>query len=125
MKLLIAEWTLFIQAHEFLFSEKYEKELLFKCKLPTAPKITEDQNRKLVSYSSSSSSDEESEQLTVVDKKIETSDYLKERASQTISILINLKQGIQKLVDVKEFPYNVEPLLKLLKRCSDKNVLLT
>lgn len=82
-------------------------------------------NQKLVLYSSSSSSDEESGQLAVVDKKNEISCYLKERASETISTLKNLKEGIQKLVDVREFPYKVEPLLKLLKRCSDKSVLLT
>ncbi|KAG8190178.1 hypothetical protein JTE90_011903 [Oedothorax gibbosus] len=126
LKLLLAEWNQFVEAHEFLFTEKYEEELLSNCTLSNSTKRLEDRSgRKLVSYSSSSSSDEEPEQPSVVNKVTEIGDYLKKRALETLSILVNLNKGIRKLVDLKEFPYNVEPLVKLLKQCTDKCVLLT
>lgn len=38
---------------------------------------------------------------------------------RTVLVLKNLKDGIQKLVDINEFPYNISPLLYLLKSCED------
>ncbi|XP_015916907.1 protein Lines homolog 1 [Parasteatoda tepidariorum] len=64
-------------------------------------------NFHLVTYSSSSSEDESCDESKAED------------LFKIISVLINLKNGIQKLVNLKEFPYNISPLLFLLKSCED------
>ncbi|GFY72475.1 lines-like protein 1 [Trichonephila inaurata madagascariensis] len=120
LKLLLVEWELFIEAHEIFFKFKgtTPSSSISKCVINTS--LSSSCENKLVSYSCSSSSDEEYPNATVISLKNDKS--LRRLSLRTISILMHLKSGIQKLVDVNEFPYNISPLIALLKLCEEKNL---
>ncbi|GIX68106.1 hypothetical protein CDAR_197231 [Caerostris darwini] len=117
------ECEIFFQAHE-IFVEAKDMLLLSptdNSKLVTDASNYAGSNQRLVTYSSSSSSDEE--YLNVEQNNIISSEN--KFVFRTMSVLSNLRKGIQKLVHVNEFPYNVSPLMSLLKACEEKCISFT
>ncbi|XP_035224522.1 uncharacterized protein LOC118197131 isoform X2 [Stegodyphus dumicola] len=131
LKCVLSEWEVFVESHTSASNKERTGKGSVIDSIFASPQSSLDiaivtplqvsvPEKQLVSYSCSSSSDEEGDLVTksgifnpsnLKDSKISV--------YSTLSVLTRLREGIQKLVHVKEFPYNVLPLINLLKTCEE------
>ncbi|CAL1276852.1 unnamed protein product [Larinioides sclopetarius] len=118
LKLFLKEWKSFIEAHRIL--KNSENITAFSSEENSSEQFHIPGSSKLVSYSSSSSSDEECADA-IGSTATDDLKCLEELAFGTVSVLIKLKVAIQKLVDMNEFPYNISPMISLLEICEKES----
>lgn len=120
LKLLIKEWENFTKTEKIIIKEDEIEDfnVVEKCKEECSEiKNVFPSKNSLVCYSSSSDEDTESVSENYKDSK---RNY--QNDSIVIRTLVKLKDAIQKLIHIDEFPYKALPLVALLQACEEHSL---